>query len=275
MACPGCGGVLAMRLILKVLGKDVIVTTCPSCNSGFAQNYTVPSVHAPFAAVASWASGIRAGLDMLGDTKTTVLAVAGDGGTFDIGIQALSAAIERNENFIFVCYDNEAYMTTGIQRSSATPLGAWTATTPVANPKGENKKRIMDIMAAHRIPYAASASIGYPEDLIYKVKRAMQIRGTRFLHVLSPCPIGWRCSQDLSVKLSRMAVESKIFPLFEIVNGLRYKVQRPQHEIPVSEYLRLQGRFSHLDAKSIDKIQHITDREWRRLLAKESTATIK
>jgi len=272
-ACAGCGGALALRQVLKVLGKRVVVVTCASCmGTATGTAMTVASSHGPFGSVASWASGVKAGLVMQGDTTTTVLGLAGDGGTFDIGLQPLSATAERNEDIIFVCYDNEAYMMTGVQRSSATPMGAWTTTTPGIKPKLEAKKNIVEIMAAHRIPYAAKASIGYPKDLVYKISKAKAIKGMRFLHIIAPCPTGWRYSPDLTIKLSRLAVESRIFPLYEVEQGLRYTVQVPPNQVPVTEYLKLQGRFSHLDEATIDVIQKSVDWEWEHLLSKSESS---
>lgn len=263
-ACGGCGGALAMRQVLKILGKRVVVVTCPSCvGTAVSTAMTVASSHGPFGSVAAWASGVKAGLEMQGDTSTIVLGCAGDGGTFDIGLQALSAAAERNEDIIFMCYDNEAYMMTGIQRSSATPTGGWTTTTPRA--KREPKKNIMEIMAAHHIPYAASTSIGYPHDLVYKVNKAKPIKGMRFIHILAPCPTGWRYSSDITIKIARMAVESRMFPLYEVDNGIQYKLQEAERKISVKEYMNSQGRFSHLNNKEVDAIQKSIDQEWERL----------
>jgi pyruvate/2-oxoacid:ferredoxin oxidoreductase beta subunit len=196
LACPGCGAALAMRMVLKGLGDKTIVTLPACCWSIIAGPYPqsslkVPLFHTAFETGASAASGIKAALLARGDTETTVLAWAGDGGTFDIGLQALSGAAERNEDIIYVCYDNEAYMNTGIQRSSATPFGAWTTTTPGESWKLDPKKDMLAILAAHRVPYAATATVAYPDDLLAKVRKAKAIKGTRFLHVLAPCPPGW------------------------------------------------------------------------------------
>ena len=268
-ACAGCGGVLALHLVLKVLGKQVVVVTCPGCmGTALGISIQLASTHSPFASVASWASGVKAGLEMQGDKETIVLGWAGDGGTMDIGLQALSAAAERNEDIIFVCYDNEAYMNTGVQRSSATPLGAWTMTTPIPRPKWEYKKNIMEIMAAHRIPYAATTTIAHPQDLVYKVSKAKEIKGMRFINILAPCPTGWRFAPNLTVEVARRAVDSKVFPLYEVEDRLRYNLQQPQHEIPVRDYLKIQGRFSHLGDDAIDTIQRNVDQEWEYLLAK-------
>ena len=209
---------------------------------------------------------MRTALDVQGDTTTTVLAIAGDGGTHDIGLQALSAAAERNDDFIFLCYDNEAYMNTGIQRSSATPWGVWTTTTPPTNLKDQPKKDIVQIMAAHRIPYAATVSIAYPEDFARKIRKARDTRGFKFLYALSPCPVGWRFSSELTVRLARLAVQTKIFPLYEIEDGQRYSLNEIPEGIPVQEYLQHQGRYSFLREGDRERIQESVDREWVRLM---------
>ncbi|MFQ5843682.1 MAG: thiamine pyrophosphate-dependent enzyme [Planctomycetota bacterium] len=222
----------------------------------------MPLYHAAFETAAAVASGIRAALDVRGEADVTVLAWAGDGGTFDIGLQALSGAAERNEDFLYCCYDNEAYMNTGIQRSSSTPWGAWTTTTPTDHPESHPKKDILAILAAHRIPYAATASVAYPVDLVEKVRRAKALRGTRFLHILAPCPPGWKCADEDSIRLARMAVQSRIFPLMEVRDGSswRFTVDHPGH--PVAPYLRRQGRFRHLDDEQMEHIQRDVDARW-------------
>jgi len=274
LACPGCGGALAMRLALKALGENtavVIPACCWSIISGAfpTSSLKVPLMHTAFETGGSAASGIRAGLDVIGDTETTVMTWAGDGGTFDIGLQSLSGAVERNEDFIYACYDNEAYMNTGIQRSSATPWRAWTTTTPVRHPKDRPKKDIIAIMAAHRIPYAATATVAYPEDLVRKFKKAQSIRGSKFIHILSPCPPGWKSEPAHSIKLSRLAVQSKVFPLYEVEHGRDYRITVwPKRHVPVREYLRLQGRFRHLTEENIEVIQHNVDEEWEYLVAR-------
>jgi pyruvate/2-oxoacid:ferredoxin oxidoreductase beta subunit len=199
-------------------------------------------------------------LKIQGVEDVSVVAFAGDGGTFDIGLQSLSGAADRNEDFIYVCMDNEAYMNTGIQVSSATPRFAWTGTSPAGNTR--RKKHIMEIMAAHRIPYAATASIGFPEDLTDKVKRAREIRGTRFLHLLSPCPTGWKMGEHMSPVAAAAAVETNIFPLYEIVDGVHYRLNYRSQNLPVETYLAMQGRFKHLGEEEIQAIQAETDRAW-------------
>lgn len=273
LACPGCGAALAMRYTLKALGRKTIIVIPAGCWSIIAGPHpyfslSVPLYHAAFDAAASMAAGIRAALDVRGEDDTQVLAWAGDGATFDIGMAALSGIAERNEDIIYACYDNEAYMNTGIQRSSATPPGAWTATTPVEHPKQEPKKNLMEIMAAHRIPYAATASVAYPQDLIRKMEKAKGIKGTRFIHIFSPCPTGWRAPSEFSIKLARLAVETKIFPLYEVEDGCRYTINRQPKGIPVREYLRLQGRFRHLTDGDVARIQRNVDQEWEWLVRK-------
>ncbi|MGB9591276.1 MAG: thiamine pyrophosphate-dependent enzyme [Candidatus Kryptoniota bacterium] len=208
---------------------------------------------------------MKAGLEMQGDRETTVVAFAGDGGTFDIGFQALSGAAERNEDFIYICYDNEAYMNTGIQRSSATPYGAWTTTTPSESPKGEQKKNIIEVLAAHRIPYLATATVAYPDDMIAKIQKAKMVKGTRFIHVFSPCPPGWKFEPEDTIKVSRLAVESKVFPLIEVFDGIDFRFTHIPEGRSVKEYIRVQGRFRHLNETDIERIQQIVDEEWQRL----------
>ena len=274
VACPGCAAPMAVRYALKALGENTVVIIVASCWSIIAGPFPysavqVPLLHTLFATGGSVASGVKAGLEMRGLKDTAVLTVAGDGGTFDIGLQALSAAVERNEDFIYLCYDNEAYMNTGIQRSSATPWGAWTSTTPVKHPKDQPKKDMVAIMAAHRIPYTATATVAYPEDLMTKVRKANSIRGSKFLHVLAPCPSGWKSEAAQTVYLSRLAVETCVFPLYEVEHGEEYRITVwPKQKQPVEKYMRLQGRFAHLQADAMPQIQENVDREWSRLLAR-------
>jgi pyruvate/2-oxoacid:ferredoxin oxidoreductase beta subunit len=270
-ACPGCGETLAFRHVLKALGRKVAVITTAGCGS-VVDGYwplsasKVPFFHCSFGTAAATAAGLKAGLEMIGDRTTTVLAWAGDGGTFDIGFQSLSGAAERNEDILYCCYDNEAYMNTGIQRSSATPKGSWTTTTPVQNLKEEPKKDIDAILAAHRIPYLSTASLAFPEDLARKVKKAKRIKGTRFIHILIPCPPGWRFASDLTIRLARLAVVSRAFPLYEVEDGKRYQLSPMPEKGPVKEYIRLQGRFSHLSEKQMEAIQKEIDTKWEELL---------
>jgi pyruvate/2-oxoacid:ferredoxin oxidoreductase beta subunit len=270
-ACPGCAMPVVMRHTLHALGPNAITVLTASCLGTVILTYPFSPIKlatysTPFASAAAAASGIKAALDVQGNTQTTVLAVAGDGGTFDIGIQALSGAAERNDDFIYLCYDNEAYMNTGIQRSSATPWGAWTTTTPPANLKSQPKKDIVEIMAAHRVPYAATASIAHPEDFARKIQKAKETRGLKFIYALSPCPVGWRFPSDLTVRIARLAVETKLFPLYEVEKGERYILNLEPEGIPVGEYLGSQGRFSFLREGDMERIQQNVDREWERLM---------
>lgn len=273
VGCAGCGAAVAMRFFLKAMGEKTILVVPACCWSVIAGPYPqsalkVPVIHAAFETGGATASGVRAALDMRGDTETTVVTWAGDGGTFDIGFQALSGAVERNENFIYVCYDNEAYMNTGVQRSSSTPYGAWTTTTPGREWKKMRKKNIVEALVAHRIPYAATASIAYPEDLIRKAEKARSMKGSRFLHIFASCPTGWRIPSEMSVKIARMAVQTNIFPLYEVEDGVRYTINYRPKEYLVREYFRLQGRFRHLKEEDLDQIQGMVDEDWRLLLRK-------
>ncbi|HDN81970.1 MAG TPA: 3-methyl-2-oxobutanoate dehydrogenase subunit beta [Methanomicrobia archaeon] len=271
--CQGCGAGLAMRYALKALGKKTFVVIPACCWSIIAGPFPtsalqVPLYHTAFETAAVVSSGIKAALDIKG-IDATVMAWAGDGGTFDIGIQALSGVAERNEDIIYVCYDNEAYMNTGIQRSSATPYKAWTTTTPRNYPKARPKKDIDEILVAHDIPYVATASVAYPEDFIRKLQKAKKIKGTKFIHVLAPCPTGWRSLPQHTIKLARLAVQTNIFPLYEVENG-KYKINiKPKNPKPVEEYLKLQGRFRHLTEENIKEIQEATNKKWKKLLRKE------
>jgi pyruvate/2-oxoacid:ferredoxin oxidoreductase beta subunit len=272
VGCQGCGATLAMRYVLKALGKKVVFCIPACCWSVIDgpfpySSLDVPIFHCAFETAAVSASGVKAGLEMVGDTETTVVAWAGDGGTFDIGIQALSGVAERNDDILYVCYDNEAYMNTGTQRSSATPYGAWTTTTPVKHYKERPKKDIEAIMAAHRIPYIATASIGYPEDVFKKAKKAKDIKGTRFLHIYAPCPSGWKSRSEDTVKLARMVVQNGMFPVYEIEWGEKYTLNiKIKEKKPIVDYLKLQGRFRHLTAKEIALMQDEVDHKWKRLL---------
>ncbi len=274
-ACPGCGAAIAMKLALKVLGEKTIVVIPACCWAVIAGPYPqtalkVPILHSAFATSGVMASGIRAALDAKGDKETTVLAWAGDGGTYDIGLQSLSGAAERNEDFIYVCYDNEGYMNTGVQRSSATPYGSTTTTTSGLGWKKTRKKRIMDIISAHRIPYAATANIAYPDDLMNKFQKALEIKGgTRFIHILASCPPGWGIASELSIKVARLATQSNFFPLYEVFDGVDYKLNFKGDKKTI-DYFSLQARFKQLNENELATIQDNIDRDWELLLDKTS-----
>ena len=276
-ACPGCGIAMGMRMVLRAVGPRVIVVVVPSCVAVISGPFPysalkVPTFHSAFEIAAPTAAGISNALKIQGINDVPVLSFAGDGGTFDIGLQSLSGAAARNDDIIYVCMDNEAYMNTGIQVSSSTPRFAWTGTSPRGNP--HRKKQIMEIMAAHRIPYAATASIGFPDDLMAKVRRAAGIRGTRFIHVLCPCPTGWKMADHMSPKVAATAVETNIFPLYEIVDGLDFTITHSPRNLPVKAYLSLQGRYKHLAAEEEKEIQKETDRAWSGLQAKAANKPI-
>ena len=283
LGCGGCGATLSMRLALKALGRKTVLVVPACCWSVIdgPMPYSaagVPLMHTPFASAAAAASGVRAALDMKGDADTIVCAWAGDGGTFDIGIQALSAAAERNEDIIYVCYDNEAYMNTGVQRSSATPFGAWTTTTPAKRVKDQFKKDILEIMAAHRIPYAATATVAYPDDLIAKFERARHTRGMRFLHLLSPCPPGWRIPSEQAIAYARLAVATRVFPLVEVENGTDWRVNVAPSPQPLESYLRGQGRFRTLVADPVRtaRLSAALDERWNALVTRaEASSTVR
>ena len=281
-ACLGCGEALAVRLVCKALGSQVIIANATGCmeivSSQFPYtSWRVPWIHTLFENTAAVASGIEAGLKALKRTgrypnkKVTVVGMAGDGGTSDIGLQALSGALERRHDLVYICFDNEAYMNTGIQRSSATPYGASTTTSPagkVSIGQVTWKKDMPAIAAAHNIPYVATACPSYPLDLLAKVRKGVEIEGPTYLHVLSPCPSGWRNASNLAVTLGRLAVETGMFPLYEIEGG-KYKLSLDFAKLrPVEEYFKLQGRFSHLTAEVIKEIQDRVNREYSKLRAK-------
>jgi len=270
-SCIGCGLAIAYRHGLKALGDRVILTVPASCLTVLQGMYPVSSMLVPclntaFETTAASAAGIRAGLDALGKRDITVVGWAGDGGTADIGIQSLSGSAERNTDFIYVCYDNEGYMNTGTQRSGSTPLGALTSTTPGG--KIEHKKDMARIMAAHDIPYVATACPSYPLDLYDTFKRAQKIKGTRYIHILIPCPPGWGYDPRYTVKIGRMAVESGMFDLYEIVEskfsfyGPSLKIANGAPRRPVKDYLGIQSRFGTLSKETIDRHQEYIDRKW-------------
>ncbi|MCU0858967.1 MAG: 3-methyl-2-oxobutanoate dehydrogenase subunit beta [Thermoplasmata archaeon] len=276
--CPGCGANLVMRYLLKGLGEKTVLAI-PACCWAVMPGYwpsnclKVPLLYSAFEATGAAISGLRAALDVKGQKDVTVVGFAGDGGTVDIGIQALSGAAERKTDAIYVMYDNEAYMNTGIQRSGSTPWGAWTTTTPVGSThdfKHEPKKDIMAIMQAHRIPYAATVSVAHPEDFVKKVQKAKSIKGFRFFHAMSPCPPGWKTNPAHSIEVAKLAVDTHMFPLYEIEDG-KVRITRKGKGLPVSEYLKLQGRFSHLTEGEIEAIQRTVDQNWRYLLERESS----
>lgn len=272
--CPGCGVALALRYFLKAVGDQIVLVMVPGCASPSVL-FPKPSlihngrqlevVASTFGSASIFAGGIKSGLEARGETETQVVAWAGDGATFDIGFGSLSASAERNENIIYVCYDNEAYMNTGNQRSGATPRGAKTSTNPFPQVKLESKKDIMWIMMGHGIPYAATATISEVGDLMAKAKKATEIKGFRFLHILTPCVAGWGYRSELTVELSRLAVETGVFPLLEIENGTKLTINRNPKRKPLEQYVKAQGRFKHMTAADIDQFRGYVEKRWERL----------
>jgi 2-oxoisovalerate ferredoxin oxidoreductase beta subunit len=277
-ACAGCGPAINVRHLLGGLAaatpdSKIVLVIPASCWTIIAGIWPVNAfgvtVHlTPFASAAAEASGIKAALRLRGRRDTHVVVWAGDGATSDIGFSGVSAAAERNEDVIYVLNDNEAYMNTGVQKSGATPEGAWTTTTPAAAPRRGRKKDLARIMAAHGVPYVATMAVGSVpllRDFRAKVARAAEVEGFRFLHVLGACPPGWRYPTDRSTDLVRLAVESRYFPLVACDHGEWQVTFRPRHPVPVREFLETQGRFAHLSSVEIDRIQAHVDERWRLL----------
>lgn len=265
-ACSGCGEAMASRMVTDLIGQDAIYISATGCLQVFTTHnqrsaWQAPWMHSVFANSAAVAAGVEAALRARGK-DTPVVVQAGDGGTFDIGLQCLSGMIERGHNVLFVCYDNEAYMNTGVQRSSSTPHAVRTTTSPpgrISEGKHHIKKDVISIIAAHHMPYAATATIAYFPDLKAKVEKALSIAGPKFLQVLSPCPLGWDHDAALSVQVSRLAVETGLFPLVELEHGEVSRVMRVTQQRPVDDYLKTQGRFKHLfkDKQGLAEIRHI------------------
>ena len=278
-ACPGCPATMALRTIYKALGKNTVMVV-PACCTAVIESlypntsFDIPVMNIAFEAAAAGASGVEAALRQLGKGDTTVVAWAGDGGTYDIGIQALSGALERQTNFIYICYNNQIYSNTGIQRSGATPYAAWTTTT--VSGKTEFRKEMGEIIQAHHIPYSAQACVSYPEDLYKKVKKAKSIKGPKYIEIMAPCPPGWRFGMDKTVDMGIQAVETGAWALYECENGkmvfngkskliLEKKIQRK----PIEDWIIQQGRFKHIfkpkkDVKKIKAMEDHMDQIWKR-----------
>ena len=277
-ACGGCGGSLAVRLGAKVFGPRTFAALPASCMStvGFIfphMPFFMNAMITPFPAAAAVMSGIEAGARALGIKDYHVVGFAGDGGTADIGIQALSGAIDRGDRIVYICYDNEAYMNTGVQKSGLTPYGTRTTTSPAGrNLPGSirPKKNMFEIVAAHGIPYAATASIGYPQDYLNKLEKAKNTDGTSFIHILAPCPTGWGSDSELTVQIGREAVDSGLWILSEYENG-EYRVNvNPKEFLPVRTYLEKQGRFSHLTEENIKVLESWRDARWEKVRSRWS-----
>lgn len=283
--CAGCAEAIIVKQVLLAIDDPVVVINGTGCLevSTTIFPYTawrVPWIHVAFENTAAVAAGVEAAYRALirrggfpPDRRVVFVAFAGDGGTYDIGLQALSGALERGHRFLYVCLDNEGYMNTGIQRSSATPRGAWTTTTPVGTAmpgKPQWRKDLTGIIAAHRIPYVAQAAPSHWKDLMSKVRKAVAVDGPAFLNILADCNRGWRHDPALTLEVTRMAVETCYWPLFEVENGVWRLNYRPRRKLPIIEYLKLQGRFAHLLRPEcqdlVTEIQGEVDRRWEELL---------
>ncbi len=278
-ACQGCAEILALRLALKVFGGDTVLAMATGCMEIISSplpttNWKVPWIHVAFENAAAVASGVESGLKILMEKGKIpqkdihVVAVAGDGGTSDIGLQALSGALERGHKFTYICLDNEAYMNTGIQRSSSTPYGAMTTTSPPGKKsigQSTQKKNMPKIAAAHNIPYVATACPSYPFDLLAKIKKAKAINGPSYIHILSVCPTGWRIPANEAILYGKLAVQTGVFPLYEVENG-KYKITHKTETLkPVKDYIKGQGRFRHLTDDIIARIQEQVNSDWDNL----------
>lgn len=270
-ACSGCGLAILYRIGLKAIGRDAILVVPPSCLMVMQGLYPVAAtqlsvLNIPFAATAAGASGVRAALRAQKNEHTKVVAWAGDGGTADIGLQALSGAIERGDDFLYICYDNEAYMNTGVQRSGTTPHGTWTANTS-RHGKAERSKDVAKIVAAHSPAYVATCSAAYPLDFHDKVRKALAIEGFKYIHIHTPCPSGWGIEERLAIAIGRLAVETGLYVMYEIEDG-KMTLSQPsarflkQEPAPVAEYVKLQSRFRVLQAADIEAMQQEVNTKW-------------
>ncbi len=278
LACPGCGGSIAMRLVLKALGPETIIASPAyawTILSGSEPRSAlgVPHLRVTPGAAAAAASGIRAALDGRGDRETTVLAWAEAGDTSGTGLQDLSDAAERNEDILYVCHDAGAGLNVGVPCPPAGPLELPAAADSSGTPTPHAKKDMIGILAAHRIPYAATSTVAHPVDLIEKVRKAGTIRGTKFLHILAPCPPGWNVPDEETVDLARQAVRTRVFPLFEVENGQRWRFTADHPGDPVEPYIRRQGRFRHLTPEQVRHVQAEVDTRWELLKRRVESGT--
>lgn len=268
-ACAGCGQSMAARLVIEAAGSNTIIANNTGCLEVFTTRYPetawgVPWIHSLFENCAAVASGIEAALKYLGKKEgTNIIAQAGDGGTADIGLQALSGMLERGHDILYVCYDNEAYMNTGIQRSGLTPFSSNTTTSPsgelvYGNPRP--KKPMPEIANAHGIPYVATSTSAFPQDIQRKVRKALSIKGPKYIQIHVPCPLGWRHSPSLTIPVAKLAVDTGLYPVIEYENG-KLAAARKIAPLPVEEYLKVQGRFKHIlnNPEEIRKVQAIAD----------------
>jgi pyruvate ferredoxin oxidoreductase beta subunit len=271
-ACSGCGLSTLYRIGLKALGRDCIFVVPPSCLTVVQGLYPIaatqiPCLNVTFASTAAAATGVRAALKVRKKENTQVVAWAGDGGTSDIGIQALSAAIERGEDFLYICYDNEAYMNTGVQRSGTTPQGTITTNTPI-NGKIQKNKDLPTIIAAHNPTYVATCSAAYPLDFHNKILKAISLKGMKYIHIHTPCPSGWGMAERLSITVGKMAVNAGLYDLYEVENGKKTlsgpssKLLKKKELPRIAAYFKTQSRFRALSEQQIAEIQATIDAKW-------------
>ncbi len=265
VACAGCVEALSMRVILNAVGEDTVGVVAPSCTAVILGGHPmssakIPVLHGTLESAAASASGVKRALRAQGRDNTTVLCLAGDGGTYDIGLQALSSAAERNEDILYICFDNEGYMNTGGQKSSSTPHMATTGSTPLG--KTTQKKNLIEILAAHRIPYIATASPSHLGDMAAKVEKAKSIKGTKVIIVLIPCLPGWGVADNAAVRTARLAIEAGVFPLLEIEDGTNYTLAGPDKISPIDAYLAEQKRFRNLGPQERTELQAEVKRAW-------------
>lgn len=272
-ACGGCGESLAVRLAMKILGERTFASLPAGCMSAVSfiypnMSFKTNAIITPFASTGAVAAGVAAGLKALGIENTHSVGFAGDGGTADIGLQALSGAIDRGDNIIYFCNDNEAYMNTGIQKSGLTPFGTKTTTSPA----GKNlpgsvtmKKNMFEIVAAHDIAYAATASVGYLEDFMMKVQKAKEVKGTSYIHILAPCPTGWGTATEITIALAKEAVDCGLWYLAEYENGTFKLNKNPKEFTPIENYVKQQGRFKHLKEEDIQTLEAHRDYKWNKM----------
>ena len=269
--CSGCGLALALRYCLKVLGHKIVMVTTAGCTGPGAgrsivhNGEPIDSIGCPFGNIAMFAGGISSALRAQGNNETVVLGWGGDGATFDIGFGGISASAERNEDILFICADNEGYQNTGNQRSSASPWMSTNTTNPPGAPKMEFKKDIDMILAAHRIPYLATASVAFPEDLMAKVEKAKATKGFRFMHIYVPCPSGWGYPTEMTIEIARLAVDTNVFPLFEVENGVKYTISRQPKGLPIKEYIKMQRRFRSMSDEDLARFEKDVQERWQRL----------
>lgn len=285
-ACAGCGATIILRQVIEISGKNTVVCFATGCMEVVSTifpytSWDVPYLHVAFENAAAALCGIEKAYlakKKKGKIKENInfIAFGGDGGTYDIGLQALSGAMERGHNLLYICYDNGAYMNTGIQRSSATPFGAHTTTSPAGKKipgKLQLRKELTEIIASHNVPYAAQASPSHWQDLMEKVKKALSIEGPKFMTILSPCPVGWYYPTNETIKIAKLAVETKFWPLYEIENGVHKITVKPRKFKPIEDFLKAQGRFKHMFNEEnkwmIEKLKEEIYKRWNRLIKLE------